>query len=1147
MSGFVHLHLHTEYSLLDGACRIKDIPAAVKKAGQNAVAITDHGVMFGCVGFYNACVKEGIKPIIGCEVYVSPTTMEDKTPLGKAPYHHLVLLCKNETGYKNLIYLVSKGFTDGFYVKPRIDTELLRNHSEGLICLSACLAGRIPQAILNNNLYEAQSYATELFNIFGRNNFYLEIQDHGMEEDRPVNEGLALISKKLGIPLVATNDVHYLYKEDALTQNVMACIQTNNVLGDKNPIGFETQEYYLKTEEQMQELFSAYEDAVENTVKIAQRCNFDFDFSRYYYPRVSFSAELSSEEYLKQLTYKRFNEKVENGAISFDIHPRSEYEERINYELETICSMGYAEYFLIVCDFVNYARNNGITTGPGRGSGAGSLVAYLINITEIDPVEYTLLFEAFLNPERISMPDFDIDFCDNKRLLVEEYVKQKYGYDRVCQIIAFGKLAPRAAIRNVGRVLGMSYAEVDEVVAKVPRAVKLTMDDVINRADIKAMCSSNPQIKRLLDLSVAIEGMPRNVTTHAAGIVITDRPLNSLVPLYASGEAVLTQYDMNDIAALGLLKFDFLGIRYLTVIDETERMIREGIPDFDIKKVPIDDKKTFDMIGAGKTDGVFQIESAGMKQMLARFKPVNIREIMSAIALYRPGPAKFIDKYIENRSDPSKIRYSVDGLAPILDETYGCIVYQEQVMEIFRAIAGYTYGKADVVRRAISKKKADVIASERQNFIEGAVSLGADRNEAEQLFEDMTGFSDYGFKKSHAAAYGVLSYRTAYLKAHYPAHYMSALLTSVLGDMTKTALYAADIKKCGIKLLPPDINESGVNYTVSRDGNIRYGMLALKNVGVNFINNIIVERNENGLFTSFENFVSRMCEKDMNKRQVESLIKCGAFDSVGIARSRLLLAFENIIDIYSDKARKTMGGQVDMFGMVQEERTYIEYPEREEFTLKEKLALEREVSGVCFSGHLIDEYKDIVERLKRTEITEILVSGDELKNGMQVSVCGVVTSVTHKKSRAGEPMAFITLADETAELEVIVFPDIFNNNRELFVVDRPLYITGKISKREDEYPKITLGEVKLITAEMKNSDKSSAENGTVYIRVDDFECSVFKRCAALISIFGGSTPVAFYSNKDKTYKKMTGTGVSANEFVLGELTEIAGSNNIAVK
>lgn len=1142
MSGFVHLHLHSEYSLLDGACRIKAIPAFALAMGMKAVALTDHGNMYGAVEFYNECKKLGIKPIIGCEVYLAPGSMEERTAVDGNPYYHLVLLCKDEKGYKNLIYMISKSYTEGFYQKPRIDMEMLKNHSRGLICLSGCLGGKIPQLLLKNNISEAENHAIELKDIFGED-FYLELQNHGLEEENIIIDPIIDISKKYDIPLVATNDVHYIKKKDSTLQNLLVCMQTNNLLSDENPLGFETDEYYFKDENKMRMLFNKCPEAVDNTAVIAEKCNFEFDFSRTIYPKISFDTTLTAEQYLKKLTEEGFEDKINSGIIDFSLNSRKDYEERIKYELSVICSMGYAEYFLIVSDFVNYARKNDIPTSPGRGSGAGSLVAFLINITEVDSLKYGLQFDAFLNPERVSMPDFDIDFSDNKRQLVIDYVKQKYGYDNVCQIITFGTLAPRAAVRSVGKALGMSYAEVDEVAKKIPREKGITINDIMGIPEIKKLCDGSDKIRQLLVYSSQVEGMPKNISTHAAGVVICDKPIYEYVPLATSGDDVITQYNMNDIASLGLLKFDFLGIRYLTVIDNTVKMVQEKDPKFDLFKIPLDDKKTYDLLSAGKTDGIFQLESAGMKQMLNKYRPSNILHIMSAIALYRPGPAKFIDKYIENSKDPSKVSYTLPTLAPILDETYGCIVYLEQVMEIFRAIAGYSYGKADIVRRAISKKKADVIASERANFIEGAVSQGADRNDAEALFEDMTGFSNYGFKKAHAAGYAFVSYRTAYLKANYPAYYMAALLSSVQDDMVKTAIYVSDVKKSGINILPPDINSSGLNFTAADTHSIRYGLLALKNVGVAFIKAMIEER-KNKPFKSFENFVERMVDKDINKRQLEALIKSGAFDSLGVFRSRLLLVYERVLELTVAKHRSILDGQFDMFAS-EDATPAVEYPDVPDFDLKTKLSLEREVSGLCFSGTLIDEYRDAVALIDRKEIMRIMV---ESADGEELCVCGIVKGITVKKTRAGKDMAFVTIEDETAEIELIVFNECFEANRHLFTVDTPVYVKGKITQKEDEYPKLILSTVELITKNTVPTVKADVQNKstdpTLYLRVPSVESDIFKRALALVDIFDGNCRVIFYDVSAEKYIKLSNKNICSSDFVIKELIELLGSENV---
>ncbi|MBE6685623.1 MAG: DNA polymerase III subunit alpha [Ruminococcaceae bacterium] len=1148
---FVHLHLHSEYSLLDGACRIKAIPAYALAMGMNACAITDHGVMYGALEFYNACKAVGIKPIIGCEVYVAPRSRFDREMQGQTAYHHLVLLCKNDVGYRNLIYMVSKASTEGFYQKPRIDIELLSEHCEGLICLSGCIAGRIPQYILNGNYGGAKGCAIKFQKLFG-SDFYLEIQDHGLAEEKTVNDALKRISRECDIPLVATNDVHYMKKKDSMLQNVLVCMQTNNVLSDKNPIGFETDEYYFKDEAKMREIFADTPEAVDNTALIAEKCNFDFEFGKYYFPKINFDEKLSAGEYLEKITMEGFYEKVKSKKINFENNSEEEYKNRIKYELDTIISMGYAEYFLIVADFVNYARSNLIPTGPGRGSGAGSLVAYLINITEVDSLKYNLLFEAFLNPERISMPDFDIDFCYFKRDEVIEYVKRKYGEEKVCQIVAFGTLAPRAAIRSIGKALGMSYSEVDDVANKVPKTAKITMDEVMLLPDIKVMYQSSEKIRMLLNFARQIEGMPKNIMTHAAGVIISDRPLYEYAPLTVSGEDILVGYNMNDTASIGLLKFDFLGNRNLTIIDETEKMIREKEPSFDIKEVDLSDKKTYELLTKGNTDGIFQLESSGMKQMLSRYKPDNIRDIMSAIALYRPGPAKFIDKFIENKHDPSKIKYAMPALEPILKETFGCIVYQEQVMEIFRAIAGYSYGKADVVRRAISKKKADIISAERDNFISGATALGASAENAEMLFEDMTGFSNYGFKKAHAAAYSFVSFRTAYLKANYPAYYMAALLSSVTGDMNKTAAYVADAKRMGIRLLAPDINTSGIGFTAAKDGNICYGLLALHNVGEPFIRAITEERKKSD-FKSFSDFVLRMADKDLNTRALESLIKSGAFDSFGIYRSSLLRVYETAVELARDKVRNALSGQFDMFSDDTDD-IKIDYPRVADFTKKQKLMLEKEVSGLCFSGHMIEEYSAVTEKLKHSPVFSL--ANMQNSDDSLYSICGIVTKVTVKKTKNGSNVAFVCVEDETGEIEMIVFNYAYDKYRALFTIDTPVYATGRISQKEEEYAKLVLQKISHladISVKDEPSDAKNTENKvnitekTLYLRIPSLESPLYKRALALIEIFAGETNVVFYDMSQKRYLKISTRSVAPTDFVIKELSELLGSENVVLK
>jgi DNA polymerase-3 subunit alpha len=1087
MSDFVHLHLHSEYSLLDGACRVSDIPKAAKAAGHDAVAITDHGVMYGAVAFYRACMDEGVKPIIGCEIYVAPRTRFDRTHGPDSENYHLVLLCKDEIGYRNLIHIVSRAFTEGFYSKPRADMELLEQRSEGLIALSACLGGYIQQAILRDDMAAAEEYARKLESIFGRDNFYLELQDHGLAEQEKVNAALAELSERTGIPLVATNDVHYIRRQDADTQAILMCIQTNNVITDGRPLGFETDEFYYKSTDEMRRLFSGYRDALSNTVKIAERCNFRFEFGKVYLPAFTPPGGMHPDDYLRKLANTGLAKKLMSGEIvPNESRTPEQYRERVDYELSVIAQMGYSEYFLIVADFVGYAKSHDIPTGPGRGSGAGSLVAYLTGITDVDPLFYDLLFEAFLNPERVSMPDFDIDFCYNRRDEVIAYVCEKYGHDHVAQIITFGTMAARAAVRDVGRALGMSYAEVDRVAKLIPQRLGITLEDAMLDTELRSVYDSDPKVRRLLDISRAVEGMPRHASTHAAGVVITDRPLETYVPLAVNGEVTVTQYDMDTVAMLGLLKFDFLGLRYLTIIDECCRQVRQTDPGFDLKKIPRDDEAAFAMISSGHTDGMFQLESGGMRQLLIRLRPQSIEDIMISIALYRPGPMDAIPKYLENRADPSKIKYKITALAEILNETSGVIVYQEQVMQIFRAVAGYSYGRADIVRRAISKKKADVIEAERTGFIEGAVKLGCPREDAVELFEDMTAFANYGFKKGHAAAYAIISYQTAYLKAHYPGQYLAALMTSVLSSPSKLADYIAECTRLGIKLLPPDINESGAVFRYESPGEeggvgaIRYGLLAVKGVGEGFIKKLIIERETNGRFTSLYNYISRTVAHGGNRRQAEALIKSGALDCLGAFRSRMLAVYEKLFDIVQAGSKNELEGQLDLFGADDEPQVVM--PEIPEFGLRELLALEREATGLYFSGHISDQYKDAAEALGAVPINRIknafaenpdtgVTEHDAIAAGKTVTVAGIITKRTNKLTRSGEPMAFVTLEDRYADMELIVFPKVLTAYDGLLTYENAIAATGELSVREDAY-----------SARGRGEDESAAPEPKLLVR-----------------------------------------------------------------
>ena len=1211
---FVHLHLHSEYSLLDGACRVRDIPRRASELGQTAVAITDHGAMYGVVDFYRACKEYGVHPIIGCEVYVAAGSRFDKRPKTDNARYHLILLVKNEIGYKNLIYMVSKAYTEGFYTKPRIDLELLEEHSEGLICLSACLAGYIPRLLANGEYEKAKEHALSMQKLFGKDGYYLELQDHGIAEQKAVNRDLLRMSEETGIPLVATNDAHYLRRNDADTQAVLMCIQTGGKIADGRPFGFETDEFYMKSEEEMTALFEKYPGAIENTQKIADLCNFDFDFSKLYLPRFHPSTGETPEKHLRRLAMEGFEKKINEGEIAFTKeHTKALYLERIEYELSVIIGMGYAEYYLIVSDFIRYAKSVSIPTGPGRGSGAGSLVAYLVGITDVDSIRFNLMFERFLNPERVSMPDFDTDFCYDRRGEVIEYVSEKYGRDHVCGISTFGTLAAKAVIRDVGRVLGMSVAEVDVVAKAIPNDLHVTIEDAL-AGSLGEMYESNESIRRLIDISKALEGMPRHPSAHAAGIVITDKPVHEYAPVAVNDEMILTQFPMDTVAQLGLLKFDFLGLRYLTIMSDTEKQIRLREPDFDLRRVPFDDKETYELISSGKTDGIFQLESGGMRKMLTAMRPFCLEDIILAISIYRPGPMESIPKFLEYRAHPEKISYSVPQLKKILDETSGCILYQEQVMNICRDIAGFSYGRADIIRRAMSKKKAQEMENERHAFIfgeydengneicHGALNIGISEAVATEIFDTMSSFAAYAFNKSHATAYAYTSYRTAYLKAHYPCEYLASLLTSVLGNMTKTAIYIDQAQKMKIRVLGPDINESRDLYSVvEQDGKrvIRFGLLGIKNVGKNFLTEVTEER-ASGKFTSFENFVSRMSNRELNKRQVESLIKSGAFDSLGTKRSALLSEYERIIDIYLKKNRGRVEGQFDLFsiGNFTAEDDYLEtdyeYPDLPELSMKERLYQEKESMGMYFSGHPFDDYKAHAKAFGAVEslgsfLTDTEEETNVYKDRATVTVGGMVTARTNKQTRTGAPMAFVTIEDRFGEMELVIFPKVLEKYTYMLSPDMPIAAIGELSIMEDSAPKLLVSAIEILqenftgeveplakptpqkrqipdaVLEARKRSETAAQTPaqsvaptpavtsnaqkpkTLYLKVPSMPSEECRRACSLLEIFEGPTPVVFFDGSTKKYVKAVGreTQIMPNMYKL--LQTILGESAVVYK
>jgi len=1191
MGDFVHLHLHSEYSLLDGACRIRDIPVKAKEMGHDAVAITDHGVMYGVVAFYKACKEVGIKPIIGCEVYVAKRSMADREREYDARSYHLVLLVKNEIGYQNLIYLVSRAFTEGFYSKPRIDLSLLEQHHEGLIALSACLAGYIPQAILSGEYDKAEKHALYMEKLFGKGNYYLEIQHHGLNDDNVVCDGLRDLSKKTGIPMVATNDVHYLNKRDADHQAILMCVQTNSVITDGKPVGFETDEFYYKSTAEMQSLFADYSDAIANTVRIAEMCQYDFTFGDIKLPRYRPENGMEPLAYLRTLAENGLQKKIASGIVVPDEkYPENVYRQRIDYELTVIGQMGYAEYYLIVWDFVHHAKEEGIPVGPGRGSGAGSLIAYLIGITDIDSLKFELLFERFLNPERVSMPDFDIDFCYDRRDEAIAYVREKYGADHTAQIITFGTLAARAAVRDVGRAMGMTVTDVDVVAKKIPQELGITLSKAIqNNKELNELYKNDEKIRRLLDTAEALEGMPRHASTHAAGVVITELPVTAYVPVAVNSDTVVTQFDMDTIAELGLLKFDFLALRYLTIMENAVVQIREKEPSFDLGRVDITDSATYDTICEGKTDGVFQLESDGMRQMLMQLCPRGLDDIIAAIALYRPGPMDSIPKYIEARHNPEKIQYCTPKLAPILDVTYGCIVYQEQVMQIFREIAGYSFGHADVVRRAISKKKQGVLEKEKEAFMQGALANGISAEDAEALFDDIVSFANYAFNKSHAAAYGVISFRTAYLRTHYPREYASALLSSVLSSTGKLTEYITDCTRSGIPVLPPDINKSCADFHV--EGNaIRFGLLAVKNVGLPCISSIIAERERNGDFTDFDDFIMRLDRMDLHKRQLEAMIKSGALDSLGPKRSQLLAVYESLMDKRSGSSQRDLG-QIGLFDVVTDvelpKESFVEYPDIPEFSAKEKLSLEKESCGFYLSGHILDDYSHHLNSLEVDSIREMLTVFEQDEQGddryfdkAEVVIAGIVTKRVNKAAKNGNPMAFITIEDRNGEMEVVCFPkklavyghllaydavvcikgtlSVRGNDEEVKllmnqtipIMDNRSYVPEQQGKEVQEQPDIPMPPLPSqadIPPEPVEMRYTSPQVSRIFLRITSNECEEYVRSRAFFRIFPGNVPVVYYYKDSGTYEKTDIPCTMATPFVIEELKEMCGEENVVIK
>ena len=1159
MTDFVHLHVHTEYSLLDGACRIKDLVKAAKEKGQTALAITDHGVMYGAVEFYKAAKKEGIKPIIGCEVYVAPRTRFQKIKEYDSEYRHLVLLCKNYVGYRNLIAMVSKGFTEGFYSKPRIDEDLLAEHSEGLIALSACLSGEIPKVLINNDYEKAKETALKYNSMFGQGNYYLELQDHGLQEEQRIMPQIIRLSRETGIPLVATNDVHYIEKSDSAVQNILICIGTNHTVNEKSGLEFETEEFYLKTGDEMAQNFP--EVALSNTVKIAEMCDFDFEFGNTKLPFYDIGNK-NHFEYLTELSFE--GAKRNYGEITHEI------KQRLDYELGVINRMGYVDYFLIVSDFVRYAKSQDIPVGPGRGSGAASIVAYCIGITGIDPLKYNLLFERFLNPERVSMPDFDIDFCYVRRQEVIDYVIRKYGSDHVAQIVTFGTMAARAAVRDVGRAMDIPYATCDRIAKLIPQELKITIEQSLLKVpELKKEYTADPTVKALLDMASKVEGMPRHASTHAAGVVITDLPVAEYVPLATSDESVVTQYTMTTLEELGLLKMDFLGLRNLTVIDDTVKMIRQREPEFDINRIPLDDVATMKMMSRGQTEGVFQFESGGMKNVLMSFRPEKIEDLIAIISLYRPGPMDSIPKYIENRHNPHKIKYSTELLRPILEVTYGCIVYQEQVMQVFRSLAGYSLGRADIVRRAMAKKKHDVMEKERSAFIygektedgtvscEGCVARGVSVEAASKIFDEMSAFSSYAFNKSHAAAYAFVAYQTAYLKCHYEKEYMSALLTSVLDNQSKLGRYMAECIKNGIKILPPDVNLSERNFTPTADG-IRFGLLAVRNIGGNLVERLITER-EKGKYKSVYDMCDRLFGLDLNRRAVESLIKSGALDCFNLSRRALLQGIEQLMRSIEADKKYTMHGQMDLFGnALGGESKHYEIEAMEEMPQFELLAFEKEVTGMYISGHPLEQYSRALSEKGLLKTFDLNDSEKAVRlDGKMVTIGAMVSKVRRKATKNDQTMAFVEIEDIYGSVNVIVFPKLFEQYAEILKQGVVIKVLGRVSCKEsgevdviaDRIETLTKGKAASDTnvsqSEYKTKQEASKYKKGLYLRVTSMSSTEYIKARELLDSRKGNIPVIIKETESgKAYCSPQNSWVLVDETLLSSLYDILGEENV---
>ncbi|HIV80701.1 MAG TPA: DNA polymerase III subunit alpha [Candidatus Avanaerovorax faecigallinarum] len=1181
---FTHLHVHTEYSLLDGASRIPKVVARAKELGMDSLAITDHGVMFGVIDFYKECRKQGIRPVIGCEVYTAARTRFDKDS-DRDKYHgHLILLAENNDGYRNLIKIVSRGFTEGYYYKPRVDKDLLRAYSDGIIALSGCLAGKVQNCLLNRDYEGAKREAMELDDIFGHGNFFLEIQDQGLDEEALINPELVRLSGELDIPLAATNDVHYVNRSDAEAHDVLLAIQTATTVDDENRMRFPNDQFYLKSEDEMRRIFAFCPEAVDNTQKIAERCNVEFTFGEYHLPEFIPPEGYTNREYLRELCRKGLSERYD------PVTP--ELTERLEYEMGVIESMGYVEYFLIVWDFINYAKENGIMVGPGRGSAAGSLVAYSLRITDIDPIKYSLIFERFLNPERVSMPDIDIDFCIERRGEVIEYVKRKYGKENVSQIITFGTMKAKAAIRDVGRALNLTYAEADRIAKAVPFDLKMTLDRALETSpELKKMYDEDPKVAKVVDMSRAIEGMPRHASTHAAGVVISKLPLDEYVPLYMSDKGVATQFNMTTIEELGLLKMDFLGLRNLTVIRDALELIRKnhGV-EIDFAKMGYDDRAVYDMIASGNTEGVFQLESAGMTQFMKNLKPTCFEDIVAGIALYRPGPMDSIPKYIENKKNPKHISYVTPELAPILDVTYGCLIYQEQVMQIVRELAGYSYGRSDIVRRAMSKKKSDVMMEEKGYFIygkedengnveiPGCVRNGISASAAEAIFADMETFAQYAFNKSHAAAYAVVAYETGYLKKYYPVEFMAALMTSVMGDAGQIAKYIRNCTDMGIEVLPPSVNESDKKFTV-KDGKIRFGLLGVKNVGEGAIDAIIRAREEKGMPKDIFSFINGIDTGLVNKKAVESLIKAGALDCFNPNRAAHLAVYEMLMESAQNSARKNIDGQISLFQTSSDAMSTGDVagnlPDVANFDKDDLLAMEKEMTGVYITDHPLNKYADRIRKVATVtseELSRLQEEGDHrIKDGQTVIVAGMITGKKTLVTKSGKLMAFVDVEDMYGAVEVVVFPNVYERCLQDVSEDRVVAIRGKVDVKEEEAPKLLADSVVDINrveellkepsvraggytkraagTKASAGPKSTGGPNPVKVRIpgEGDEKQILSELSRIFKEHRGDVPVLIYLQSGKIVRTGERGGVRPTLAFAEEVADIVGNANVKIE